>query len=222
LVAALGAANKFTVEHLQTEPVQKAMRAARILYTAGFTLTVSPPAGIMLGQLAAEFPQTTGDSKDTSGRIMAFNLSAPFLVDFFWEPMSKLLPYTDYVFANETEAATLGKKLGWGENVHEIAARLARWPKENGARARTVVFTQGQHPTVVCTNGQLVEFAVPPVPVSEIVDTNGAGDSFVGGFLAGLALGRPLQQCVDAGHYAASECIRRSGCSFPATPSFKL
>lgn len=39
------------------------------------------------------------------------NISAPFLVEFFWDKMNPVLPFTDIIFANETEAIALGKKL---------------------------------------------------------------------------------------------------------------
>lgn len=41
------------------------------------------------------------------------NLSAPFLLDFFWDnKFEKLLPYVDVLFGNESEAAALAKRLG--------------------------------------------------------------------------------------------------------------
>jgi sugar/nucleoside kinase (ribokinase family) len=46
------------------------------------------------------------------------NLSAPFLIDFFWDNMIQVLPYADVIFGNETEAATLGKKANWGVHMH--------------------------------------------------------------------------------------------------------
>ncbi len=48
------------------------------------------------------------------------------------------------------------------------------------------------------------------------MDTNGAGDSFVGGFLAAIAQGKDMETAVKAGQYCASEVIQQSGCSFPA------
>ena len=86
-----------------------------------------------------------------------------------------------------------------------------------GARPGTVcVLTQGKDPTVVSIGGgPVVRFPVPAVPEKEIVDTNGAGDAFVGGFLAGLIRGRPLKACVDEGHRAAGLVIRESGCKLP-------
>ena len=54
----------------------------------------------------------------------------------------------------------------------------------------------------------MVEFPVEKIPKEEIVDSNGAGDAFVGGFLAGLIKGGDLEQCVYAGHYAAGVILR--------------
>ena len=40
------------------------------------------------------------------------------------------------------------------------------------------------------------EFAVQKLEKADIVDTNGAGDAFVGGYLAQMALGKDLATCV--------------------------
>lgn len=40
------------------------------------------------------------------------NLSAPFLIEFFKEPMMQCLPYMDFVFSNEDEAAKFGEVHG--------------------------------------------------------------------------------------------------------------
>ena len=62
----------------------------------------------------------------------------------------------------------------------------------------------------------------PKVPEAEIVDVNGAGDAFVGGFLAGIAQDKDVPTSLKAGFYAADEIIRRSGCKYPAEPKFKF
>jgi adenosine kinase len=46
-------------------------------------------------------------------KVFMMNLSAPFLIDFFWDgKFEKLLPYVDVLFGNESEAAALAKRLG--------------------------------------------------------------------------------------------------------------
>ena len=53
--------------------------------------------------------------------------------------------------------------------------------------------------------------AVPARPVSNVVDTTGAGDLFAAGFLAGLSRGAPLRRCADLGALGAAEIIQQLG-----------
>lgn len=58
-------------------------------------------------------------------QVLAMNLSAPFLVEFFGEQMKTALAYCDYVFGNESEAAAFGEKYSWGTDVSTVALKLA-------------------------------------------------------------------------------------------------
>jgi hypothetical protein len=57
----------------------------------------------------------------------------------------------------------------------------------NGKRSRVVVITQGAKPTIVCQDGKISIHSIIELPKEKLVDTNGAGDAWVGGFLAALA-----------------------------------
>lgn len=46
-----------------------------------------------------------------------------------------------------------------------------------------IVFTQGADPTYVVYGTTVLKFPVQKLLPSEMVDTNGAGDAFVGGIL---------------------------------------
>ena len=87
-----------------------------------------------------------------------------------------------------------------------------------GEGNRKVIITQGKDSTVVAEGDSVIEYPVTPIDANLIVDTNGAGDAFVGGFLGMLALEQPLEKCVNVGHYAAGEIIKASGCMLPANP----
>lgn len=65
----------------------------------------------------------------------------------------------------------------------------------------------------------MTEYAVTPVAKEALVDTNGAGDAFVGGFLAARLSGKDVAGCCTAGNFAASTIIQRSGCTLPAGPA---
>ncbi len=90
------------------------------------------------------------------------NLSAPFVVDFFWDgKFEKFFPYIDLLFGNESEAAALGKRLGCSvsetilffpqghkrssylcycnykqDDIKEIALKASQLPKLNQNRDR--------------------------------------------------------------------------------------
>jgi len=211
LVTNLGAANCYKISHFQTPEIQKVVSNAKFLYSTGYFITVSTETLIAMGKHAAE-----------NNKPFLYNLSAPFVILFFGDQLFSVLPYVDVVFSNEDEARVLGEKQNWGTDLKEIAKKLAGLNKVNTKRSRMVVFTQGANPTIVFHEGKVTEYPVPPVPSVEIIDTNGAGDSFCGGFVAGYVKGKEVERCVAAGHYAAGEVIRRSGCSLPAKVNFTL
>ncbi|XP_020861783.1 adenosine kinase isoform X1 [Phascolarctos cinereus] len=211
LVANLAAANCYKKEkHLDLEKNWKLVEKAKVYYIAGFFLTVSPESILKIARQASE-----------SNKIFTLNLSAPFISQFFKEPMMKVMPYVDILFGNETEAATFAREQGFEtEEIKEIARKAQALPKVNLKRQRTVIFTQGKNDTIMATANEVSVFPVLDQNQSEIVDTNGAGDAFVGGFLSQLVADQPLTECIRAGHYAASVIIKRSGCTFPEKPDF--
>ena len=83
------------------------------------------------------------------------------------------------------------------------------------ARGRVVVAPGGAGDTVVVENGLSKSFAVAPLNRQSILDKNGAGDAFAGAFLAQLLLGRSVEDCVHAAHWAARVVIQRSGMVLP-------
>lgn len=204
LVANLAAANTFNTAHLETEAAKAIVDRAQIYYISGFFLTVSLESILQVANAAV-----------SNSKVFSMNLSAPFVCEFFGDRLAACMPFCDFVFGNESEAAAYGKTKDFGDDIRQIALKTAAQPKASGTRPRIVVFTQGCEPTLVACNGQITEFPVDPLSKELLVDTNGAGDAFVGGFLAQLAKGLPVAECVRAGHWAARMIIQRSGCSFP-------
>jgi len=203
LVANLAAANKFTPEHLETPAVKEALQAARIFYSSGFFLTVSPPA----------FQQIAASAKASAGKIVALNLAAPFICQFFSEPLLAAIAVSDFVFGNESEAeAFAGQQKLEKTDAETVALHISSL---NGSTTRTAVITQGSGETVVAVNGKVQRFAVPVLEKEKIVDVNGAGDAFVGGFLAQIARGKDVATAVQTGHYASRTILQVSGTALP-------
>lgn len=212
LVARLGAAEKYSVSHLESPAVQALMNAASHFYISGFFMTHSHESILKVAQHAA-----------ATNKVMCMNTSAPFLweVPFLFGLFNQLMPLIDILFGNESEALAAGKAFGFStSDVAEIAALIAKLPKTNSKRGRIVVITQGCDPTIIAVadaagNVTTTIESVAKIPKSCIVDTNGAGDSFVGGFLASLLQGSDLTHCAAAGAYCGGMMVQRSGCSLP-------
>lgn len=101
----------------------------------------------------------------------------------------------------------------------DIAKNLASFEKV-GELPRVAILTNGPLPVVVATSSTdggeaTVETFEVPALSSALVDTNGAGDAFVGAFLAEMALGKTLGECIKAGIFLSTEVVMRSGCTFP-------
>lgn len=107
-------------------------------------------------------------------------------------------------------------------DMKEIVKLMANEPLDKGVNTRTAIVTQGIKPVLVArtNNAKVEEFPVIPLEPDQILDVNGAGDAFTGGFLAQLVLDKPFEQCIKCAIYCASECIQRLGCTFPKEMKF--
>ena len=204
LIANLAAANNFKPSHLETPLAQEIIESAQYYYVAGFFLTVSVESLVQVAEHAV-----------AKNKVFCLNLSAPFIIDFYADQVATAIPYADYIFCNESEAAAYAAKHGLGDDLKQVALSIAALPKKNEARPRTVIFTQGSQSTIVACNGKVTEYPVEPLDSSKLVDTNGAGDAFVGGFLSQLTQNKSMEECIDAGHWAAKQIIQVSGTQLP-------
>ncbi|CAJ2506350.1 Uu.00g004800.m01.CDS01 [Anthostomella pinea] len=201
----LAAANHYDLDHLKSPEIWKLVKGAEFYYVGGYHFTVCPPAIMALGEEAA-----------ANDKTFVVNMSAPFIAEFFKDPLDASAKYWDVVICNETEAAAYAKShdLPSGESdIAAVARALADLPKANDKRRRLAVVTQGTLPTLVATQGQqdVKEYPVHAIAADQINDTNGAGDAFAGGFVAGLVQGKPLDACVDMGQWLARLSIQELG-----------
>lgn len=211
MCANLAAANCFTLDHIQRTENWKCIEQAKFFYISGFFLTVSPPTAQAVAQHAFE-----------QDKPLLMNLSAPFLSQFYKDPLMDALKYVDIVFGNELEAEAFAKEFNFGTtDLKEIALKLCDLPKVGEKRKRVAVITHGANPVILACDGKIQEFPVPPISRENIVDTNGAGDAFSGGFLAQYVQGKPFGTCIRCGIWASSKVIARSGCTFEGVADFK-
>lgn len=109
------------------------------------------------------------------------------------EKIERLAPYIDYVFFS-------------CEKDDAFTRDLLKRVKEQGAGL--VIATLGENGSVAY-DGK--EFVVSGIVKADVVDTLGAGDSYIAGFLNKALEGEPLKRCMEAGAKKAALTISHFG-----------
>lgn len=129
------------------------------------------------------------------------------------EHMRSLVPYADIMKISDEETALL-------TDIAEVEAAAAKLCSQG---VKVAAVTLGSEGTYVCCKDGGVR--VPGFP-SKVADTNGAGDSFWGGFLYKVSTGgksldeltlEDLQEYARFGNAVASLCVQKKG-AIPAMP----
>ncbi|BGP54720.1 hypothetical protein JCM8202_003225 [Rhodotorula sphaerocarpa] len=212
LCTELGAAESFSPAHLDKPEIKDLITRAKSYYLGGFFLTHGLESALKLAKQASE-----------NNKPFAMNLSAPFIPQFFKAQVDELMPFVDVLIGNESEAEAYAASHEWDtKDMATIASKLAELPKQNAATPRLVIITQGPSSTVVaCASPSALglsespkTYAVEKLASAQIVDTNGAGDAFAGGFLGARQLGKSIDEAIQVGHRMGAMCIQCNGPSF--------
>ncbi len=136
----------------------------------------------------------TGDSSFLEDHLASFAAIAPVSFDFSIKSddyCERLLPHVTY--------ATFSRP---GLAVHEVG-ELISWAHALGARE--VYVTQGEDGSYSWADGVLHH--EPATATTQVVDTLGAGDSFIAGMLVARLAGSPLETAAArASAFAAQSC----------------
>ena len=148
---------------------------------------------------AKEAIQRAASFARRAGRRVAFSLSDSFCVDRNREEFRALVRSSvDIVFANEGEITSLYE-------VDDFDAVIPHVQRDMTLAA----LTRGPKGSVLVTPDEVVE--IPAEPVTEVIDTTGAGDLYAAGVLFGLARGYDLAGAGRLGSIAAAEIISHVG-----------
>lgn len=182
----LGAAVELSPEDIDADFIAQ----AQVTYLEGYLF--DPPkameAFIKAARLAHE-----------AGRLVSLTLSDPFCVDRHREAFRDLVAHhVDILFANEHELVSLYQ-------TDDLQAALERVDQDCAIAA----VTRSEKGSVIINSGQSYKIAVEPV--SEVVDSTGAGDAYAAGFLYGYTEGMSMEECGRLGSIAAAEVISQMG-----------
>ncbi|VVC33360.1 Hypothetical protein CINCED_3A008250 [Cinara cedri] len=170
LCANLSAAQTFTEDHLDVPENKAIIENAEFYLVTGFFLQVNAKAVQKLAKIAFE-----------RKRPFLYNMSAPFIYQFYMDSVMSIFPYISIIVGNDEEAKAFAEGHKWNlDNIEEIASKISNFQVEQIGH-RLVIITQGEKPVIVTKDGIVTKYPVVSIPTSDIVDSNGAGDAFIGG-----------------------------------------
>ncbi len=162
------------------------------------------PEFVMLGNLSPQVQLTTLERLESKPKLVVMD-TMNFWMDIALDDLKAVLKKIDVLTINDEEARQLS-----GEYSLVKAARKIR---EMGPQ--TLIIKKGEHGALLFGNeGQV--FFCPALPLEEVFDPTGAGDTFAGGFIGYLAsVGRTdfeaMKTAVIYGSALASCCVEQFG-----------
>lgn len=206
LVANIGAALKCEKSHVE-EQLNSYTTNPLFYYIEGFFIPEKMEICEMLEEKYSDSPNT----------MLITNLNAPYIVKMFQKDVTWMVKKADVIFGNKDEFEELARINGFEYMDALFADLFSQYSK--ALRQKMIVVTDGANDVVYYkgdANGIDSEAVyVPRVNKEDIVDTTGAGDSFVAGFMYEMMRGKDIKQCIEFGITISSQVIRTIGCNLP-------
>lgn len=98
-----------------------------------------------------------------------------FWMNHTWDLLMKVIAKTDVITINDEEARQLSGEYSLpkaAQKIHQMGPKY-------------VIIKKGEHGALLFSEGKV--FAIPALPLEDVFDPTGAGDTFAGGFAAHLA-----------------------------------
>lgn len=98
-----------------------------------------------------------------------------FWMDLTWDLLLEVIAKTDVITINDEEARQLSGEYSLVKAAQKIHTMGPKY----------VIIKKGEHGALLFNDGNV--FAIPALPLEEVFDPTGAGDTFAGGFAAHIA-----------------------------------
>ena len=139
------------------------------------------------------------DIAHKAGRDVSLSLSDPFCVDRHRDEFKDLVSnHVDILFANEDEIMSLYQVETFDDALQAVRGQCKIAALTRGAKGSVIVHGDEIH-------------IVDAEPVSNVLDTTGAGDAYAAGFLHGYTAGKDLPTSARIGGICAAEVISHVG-----------
>lgn len=166
--------------------------------------TWQQPDYVMLGNLSPQVQMTTLDRLTHKPKLVVLD-TMNFWMDIALDDLKAALKKVDVLTINDEEARQLS-----GEYSLVKAARVIRAMGPN-----TLIIKKGEHGALLFGGNDEIFFC-PALPLEDVFDPTGAGDTFAGGFVGYLAsVGRTdfeaMKMAIVYGSAMASFCVEQFG-----------
>ena len=161
------------------------------------------PDVVMLGNLHPNIQLSVIEQLETRPKLIILD-TMNYWMDHTWDELHKVLHHIDVLTLNDEEARQLAKEYSLVKAAEKIHALGPKY----------VVIKKGEHGALLF-HGDSIFFA-PALPLEEVFDPTGAGDTFAGGFSGYLAASKNrafenLKNAVIHGSNLASFCVEKFG-----------
>ena len=158
---------------------------------------------LMLGNLAPSVQSSVIDQLKTKPKLIVMD-TMNFWMDIALDDLKHTLSLVDVLMVNDSEARQLSGDYSLVRAAQKISALGPKY----------VIIKKGEHGALLFHENQI--FSAPALPLEEVFDPTGAGDTFAGGFIAHLAKTKDIsfenmKTAIIVGSAMASFCVEKFG-----------
>jgi sugar/nucleoside kinase (ribokinase family) len=158
---------------------------------------------LMLGNLSPQVQRSVIERLETRPKLIAMD-TMNFWMDIALDELKKTMSMVDVLIINDEEARQLSKEYSLVK-----AAKVIR-----NMGPKHLIIKKGEHGALLF-HGDHIFFA-PALPLEDVFDPTGAGDTFAGGFMGYLASTddtsfENMKRAIIAGSALASFCVEKFG-----------
>ena len=151
------------------------------------------------------------------GKFIILTLSDPLMIESYKEDIIKIANKADMVVGSLNAAKKLVGEINDSTNIDLLFKKIYSILNDKN---RILIITAGNH-GVFCSKYDSTtktedHFQTFPNQINnrDIVDFNGAGDAFLGGFISQQMQDKTFEDCCHLGNKAAAVVIKNIGCNF--------
>jgi sugar/nucleoside kinase (ribokinase family) len=158
---------------------------------------------LMLGNLAPSVQLSVINQLKNKPKLVVLD-TMNFWMDIALDDLKAVLKHVDVLMVNDSEARQLSGDYSLvraAQKIHELGPKF-------------VIIKKGEHGALLFHEDKV--FAAPALPLEEVFDPTGAGDTFAGGFIAHIAKTKDIsfdnmKTAIIVGSAMASFCVEKFG-----------